>query len=110
MNHQDAAELDALRIRVRDLEAKEDEWFQAEDAALRLADDVRERVRAYRDVFDPATQFGIHAHENLYLAVANFVAAGEDEDQHRRGERDGCRDAPCGIGDDRTVGDRRSAV
>ncbi|MBC7152676.1 MAG: 4-hydroxy-2-oxovalerate aldolase [Rhizobium sp.] len=52
--------------------------YVTDSAGALLMDGARERIRAYRDVLKPETQVGIHAHQNLSLAVAISVVAVEE--------------------------------
>ncbi len=77
MNHMSPPEALAEQARLMESYGAHCVYITDSAGALRM-DGVRARVRAYRAALRPETQIGIHAHENLSLAVANSIVAVEE--------------------------------
>ena len=52
--------------------------YVTDSAGALLMDEVRDRIRAFRDVLLSETEVGIHCHHNLSLGVANTIVAMEE--------------------------------
>ena len=77
MSHRSPPEALAEQARLMESYGAHAVYVTDSGGALRM-DGTRDRVRAYRAALRPETQIGIHAHQNLSLAVANSIVAAEE--------------------------------
>ena len=49
--------------------------YVTDSAGALLMDEVRDRIKAFKDVLKEETEIGIHCHHNLSLGVANTIVA-----------------------------------
>lgn len=49
--------------------------YVTDSSGYMMPEDVRERIRAVRDVIDPKTELGIHCHHNMSFGVINSIVA-----------------------------------
>ncbi len=52
--------------------------YVTDSAGALLMNEVRDRIKAFKDVLKPETEIGIHCHHNLSLGVANTIVALEE--------------------------------
>ena len=49
--------------------------YVTDSAGALLMDDVKDRIKAFKEILKPSTEIGIHCHHNLSLGVANTIVA-----------------------------------
>lgn len=52
--------------------------YVVDSSGAMLMNDIRDRFRALKDVLDPSTHTGMHAHNNLAVSIANSLTAVEE--------------------------------
>ena len=52
--------------------------YVTDSAGALLMHEVRDRIKAFKDILKPETEIGIHCHHNLSLGVANTIVAMEE--------------------------------